>query len=80
MINPRNLKKFFYFALVGGFGTVLNTAILYLLSQKAGMNYLFASAIATEIAIVSNFFGNNYLHSGTRKMKGISTGNSCHSN
>jgi len=57
----KDFKAFFYFALVGGFGTLLNTAILYLLSQRGGMNYLFASAIATETAIISNFIGNNYI-------------------
>jgi len=59
-INMGRMKKFFYFALVGGFGTILNTAILFLLTKNTSMNYLIASGIATEIAILSNFVGNNY--------------------
>ena len=52
--------KFFKFGLVGGFGTVLNTAILFLLTTYAGMYYILASIIATEIAIISNFIGNHW--------------------
>jgi putative flippase GtrA len=60
-LNINNFKTFFYFALVGGFGVIVNTAILYLLTEFAGLNYLVASAIATETAIISNFIGNNYI-------------------
>ncbi|HYD03769.1 MAG TPA: GtrA family protein, partial [Alphaproteobacteria bacterium] len=59
-IHIGNIREFLFFALVGGFGTLVNTAILYLLIRFTGINYLLASAIATEIAIISNFFGNNY--------------------
>lgn len=51
------LKKLFRFAAVGGFGTVLNSALLYFFTQS-GMHYLVAAAIATELAIISNFIGN----------------------
>jgi putative flippase GtrA len=54
-------KSFLLFALVGGLGMLVNTAVLYLLTQSAGINYLLASAIATETAIISNFLGNNFL-------------------
>jgi putative flippase GtrA len=59
-MSYENFRRFFSFAIVGGFGTVLNTAILYVLTQK-GMNFVLSSIIATEIAIISNFVGNNYL-------------------
>ncbi len=60
--SPALLKfrKFFLFGVVGGFGTVLNTVILYGLTHFAGLYYLLAAAIATETAIVSNFFGNHF--------------------
>jgi putative flippase GtrA len=54
-------KEFLLFALVGGFGTILNTAILYLLTAHAGLHYIFSSVVATEAAIISNFAGNNFL-------------------
>ena len=59
-------KKFFQFAAVGAFGTVVNSAVLYALTQL-GLYYLVAAAIATETAIVSNFIGNQLF---TFKAKG----------
>src|SRR5262245_36870495 len=52
-------RKLFLFALVGGVGTVINTALLFLLTTYAGFHYLFAAMLATEVAIISNFIGNN---------------------
>jgi putative flippase GtrA len=52
------VKKFIIFGIVGGAGAVINTALLWLLTQ-AGLHYVVASVIATEVAIVSNFFGNH---------------------
>ncbi|HET7322112.1 MAG TPA: GtrA family protein [Longimicrobiaceae bacterium] len=49
------------FGLVGGFGTVLNTAILWVLHTGLGLHYLAAAAVATESAIVSNFLGNEHI-------------------
>jgi len=57
----KKYRKFIYFGIVGGFGTILNTAILFALTSYAGINYLIASMIATETAIISNFIGNNYI-------------------
>jgi len=56
----QEIRKFVSFGAVGALGTVVNTAMLYLLTQL-GMFYLFASAIAIEVAIISNFFGNHFL-------------------
>ena len=60
------LKRFVRFGIVGGIGAVVNTIILYLLTQ-AGMYYVIASVIATEVAIISNFLGNNYFTFRERK-------------
>jgi putative flippase GtrA len=60
LLSSGNLKKFVAFGIVGGLGTVLNTGLLYILSQIWNINYLIASAIATESAIIFNFIGNNY--------------------
>jgi putative flippase GtrA len=59
-INQEKAQKFVKFGLVGGFGTLLNTAILWALHSGVGLHYLLAAAIATEAAIISNFLGNHY--------------------
>lgn len=52
-------RKFLLFGVVGGLGTLINSAILWLLTSFAGMHYLAASIIATEAAIICNFTGNH---------------------
>ena len=54
-------KKIILFGMVGTFGTVLNTALLFIFTFYAGFHYLISSALATEIAIISNFTGNHLL-------------------
>lgn len=56
---PKSYQKFFKFGIVGGVGTVINTAVLWLLTSFAGLYYIAAAVIATEVAIISNFFGNH---------------------
>lgn len=46
------------FAVVGGVGTVVNLTVLHLLHGVAGVGFTLSSAIATEVAIVSNYIGN----------------------
>jgi putative flippase GtrA len=59
--HPLPIRKFFLFGVVGGLGTVLNTGLLYLFHSVLGMQLLLSSAIATETAVISNFFGNHLL-------------------
>jgi dolichol-phosphate mannosyltransferase len=47
------------FGLVGGSGVLVNYAILCLLAATWGLNHLAAAALATEVAILSNFTLNN---------------------
>ena len=47
------------FGAVGATGVIINTAILYVLSRRLGLPLVLSSAIAVELAIVSNFFWNN---------------------
>ncbi len=54
-----HLKRFIKFGIVGGSGTVVNLGIQYLLTL-AGMYYIFAGVIATEISIINNFLLNNF--------------------
>jgi len=47
------------FGAVGVTGVIINTTILYVLSRWVGLPLLLSSAIAVELAIVSNFIWNN---------------------
>jgi putative flippase GtrA len=55
------------FCLVGATGTAINTAALYLLSRKLGLPLPVSSAIAVELAILSNYTLNNRFTFGARR-------------
>lgn len=52
--------KYVRFAVVGGFGAILNTIVLYMLTDIFGLYYLLSAAVAIETAIVTMFFLNNW--------------------
>ena len=58
-ISPEKMKEFIKFAVVGGSGVLVNMGGLFLLTRFAGMRIEFASPIAIEISILTNFFLNN---------------------
>ena len=47
------------FAVVGGTGVIINTSVLYLLSRWAGLPLVAASALAVELAAISNYLLND---------------------
>lgn len=47
------------FSLVGGLGAVINTGLLWLFTDLAGIYYLYSSIVAIEIAIVLQFIMND---------------------
>jgi putative flippase GtrA len=47
------------FAVVGGTGVIINTSALYVLSRWAGLPLLAASALAVELAAISNYLLND---------------------
>jgi putative flippase GtrA len=51
--------KIIKFAVVGAIGTAINVMVLYLLSRWAGMPLAAASALAVELAAVSNYLLND---------------------
>lgn len=53
------LVQYATFAVVGAIGAVLNTAALYILTDIAGLYYLFSAVAATELAIIAMFLLNN---------------------
>ncbi|MCD6329909.1 MAG: GtrA family protein [Candidatus Cloacimonetes bacterium] len=58
-LRKNHLMRFIKFGIVGGSGTVVNLGVQYLLTL-AGMHYIFAGVIATEISIINNFLLNNF--------------------
>jgi len=57
------LKKYatlFKFLVVGASGVVVNTGILWLLTERFDLFYVLSGIIATELAIIRNFLLNNF--------------------
>jgi len=59
MTQLARTRTFLKFGTVGASGVIVNNGILWLLTQ-AGMAAVFASIIATETAIITNFIGNSF--------------------
>lgn len=53
--NPSTLLRWLKFNLVGGMGIVIQFAALFLLKSVLHFNYLAATAIAVEVAVLHNF-------------------------
>jgi putative flippase GtrA len=51
--------RIFRFAVVGGTGVIINTSVLYVLSRWAGLPLVAASALAVELAAISNYLLND---------------------
>tara|TARA_Y100000310_G_scaffold339655_1_gene432976 strand:+ start:3578 stop:4669 length:1092 start_codon:yes stop_codon:yes gene_type:complete len=49
------IREFFKFVIVGGIGTIVNILILYLLTEKVGVYYIFSAIISFIVAMTSNF-------------------------
>lgn len=65
-------RELLLFAIVGASGTVVNTLVLWLLHSGAGIHYLLAAVVATEVAIIHNFIAND-LVTFARRRAGVST-------
>jgi putative flippase GtrA len=51
--------RIFRFSVVGGTGVIINTSVLYVLSRWAGLPLVAASALAVELAAISNYLLND---------------------
>ena len=58
-IKPEKMKEFMKFAVVGGSGVLVNMGCFFILTRYAGIRIEYASPIAIEISILSNFLLNN---------------------
>jgi len=58
-LTIRHRGRFVRFGLVGVSGVLVNTALLYVLTEAGGLHPLIAVVLATEAAILSNFLLND---------------------
>ena len=69
--NNEKVKLFFYL-LVGGTGALIEWSLVYIFTEKVGINYLVATALAYFCSTVCHYFATNFLvfESGKRYAKG----------
>ena len=65
-------RRFFKFAVVGGSGVVVNLGLLWILTEFAGLFYLYSALISIEASIISNFMLNEHWTFRDRRQKHIS--------
>ena len=58
-LSARGYARFLKFCAVGALGTLINTGILWLLTERFGLYYLLSSVFSIETAIISNFLLND---------------------
>jgi putative flippase GtrA len=56
---PTGTGRLLKFAVVGGTGVVVNTSVLFALYRWAGLPLVAASALAVELAVISNYLLND---------------------
>lgn len=59
-IKPEKMKEFIKFAVVGGSGILVNMGCFFVFTRYAGIRIEFASPMAIEISILTNFLLNNF--------------------
>lgn len=57
-VKPKLIVALLRFGVVGAVGTVVNLAVLELLHGQLGWGFTRSSALATEVAIIGNYLGN----------------------
>ena len=57
-VKPKLMVALLRFGVVGAVGTVVNLVVLELLHGQLGWGFTRSSAIATEVAIIGNYLGN----------------------
>jgi dolichol-phosphate mannosyltransferase len=57
-VKPKLFVALLRFGVVGAVGTAVNLAVLHLLHGELGWGFTRSSAIATEVAIIGNYIGN----------------------
>lgn len=71
MKRSGELTRFFKYCLVGGSGILVNEGMLWLLHEFTGLPLALSSAIAIELAIISNYTINNFFTFPDRSAPGV---------
>ena len=58
--NPRLMRQFLKFAVVGGIGTCLDIGILFILHDLLGLNLYLSNAVSFSVAVVNNYLLNSF--------------------
>lgn len=66
--HTQHLWRVGRFLLVGAVGAIVNTGALFLFHEEVQLPLIFASALAVELAIASNFIWNNRWTFGRREL------------
>ncbi len=59
IVQQKEVKRFVKFGLVGTWGFLVNMLILWFLTEKVGVYYLFSSLVAIEISLLNNYVLND---------------------
>lgn len=71
MRRTGEVLRFIKFCMVGLSGVLVNMGLLWLLTELAGLIYLFSAAISIESSIISNFILNNIFTFHDRRSPGV---------
>lgn len=71
MRSSGELTRFLKFCLVGLSGVGVNEGLLWLLTERAGLQYLWSSAVGIETSIITNFIFNNFFTFRDRRSAGV---------
>ncbi|MCK9466698.1 MAG: glycosyltransferase family 2 protein [Thiopseudomonas sp.] len=69
-VRSGEFKRFIKFCLVGGSGVLVNTGLLWLFTEKAGLFYALSSVIAIETSIITNYLLNHLFTFKDRRVPG----------
>lgn len=58
MINKKIISQFIKFSVIGFLNTIINLAVLYMLTEFVGIYYLFSAVIAFIVAVTNSFIFN----------------------
>jgi len=70
LVGPLIPLRFIAFSLIGGLGVGVHLAVLWLLFKALGVSFLVGQAIATLVAMTSNFLLNNVLTYRDMRLRG----------
>jgi dolichol-phosphate mannosyltransferase len=59
VVALRTIRKYLRFCAVGGSGMVVDTLMLYVLTERLELNLTVSKAIAAELALINNFMWND---------------------